>query len=748
MSEGNSQLVMGARCIEIAHTRISPFSSDGVDRFALSVDELVENFLQHRMYPVQLASTLDVEAVRLFHHWLQRAQRPFQPAEQPWVPVGRVGPLLVLGHIRLEANTLPFSLGTFQPVALRREDYEKQLAHVGTLLDGWHLRESTNADIAFGAGRFPATVVMPTDRRNAFSFLAQYFHRPRGEAALLDKFLADREAAELSLPSGYAAAAWFIRGEGAVAQPGILRLSEPTQRRLPEALRRRISAVFEIGRHLWCATSTLPPLEIEDRLYAELGEGWTVHWILRPSDQVVAAEIASSNESGSLAASKIVLPNSTTSRPSRQDVIESEERLIVLEEKDWQRFDPRHRESAAPESLWKWAVYKALQEGSTDLHVEPGVKTTRLRQRVDGLLEEILEVPTSVGEAMVYSLMTQVGLGSDKYRPIDGSFQIELNSKDASRSQTVRVRANAYPIRGTTQKIALRFLPRQGAVPPLETLLPAKPARYMSRAISRSEGLVLVCGPTGSGKTTTLFSALAALNRPDVNVTTLENPVEVLLEGVNQAEINDRRDVTWASLNRAFLRQDPDVGLIGEIRDEDTAKTILRAALTGHLVFGSLHTKSCATSIVRMTDLGADPNMLAESLILVVSQRLIRRLCAKCRGEATPTAEEQTLFLRHGLDVPARLSRVGRHAHDCEHCRGRGYRGRVAAVEVLPNVPAVRRMIEERVVSQAYDKWMKKHQLSTVFENALELAAQGLTTTSEALTLQDAWDSGDWGHLY
>jgi type II secretory ATPase GspE/PulE/Tfp pilus assembly ATPase PilB-like protein len=298
-----------------------------------------------------------------------------------------------------------------------------------------------------------------------------------------------------------------------------------------------------------------------------------------------------------------------------------------------------------------------------------------------------------------------------------------------------------------TQKIALRFLPRQGAVPPLESLLPPKPARYVSRAISRSEGLVLVCGPTGSGKTTTLFSALANLNRPDLNVTTLENPVEILLAGVNQAEVNDRRDVTWSSLNRAFLRQDPDVGLIGEIRDEDTAKTILRAALTGHLVFGSLHTKSCSTSIVRMTDLGADPNMLAESLILVVSQRLIRRVCEKCRDESAPNSEEKALFARHGVLVPEKLYKVGVHARDCEHCRGRGFRGRVAAVEVLPNVPAIRRKIEEHAVSQMYDEWMREHQMPTVFENALELATTGATTVSEALTLQDAWDGADWTHL-
>ena len=747
MNAGNLELMLTSRGVPKLAQIDLPSANDGVDGFVIGANEIVDGFMEHRMYPVQLASTLDVETVRLFYFWLKRSHHAFQPERLPWLPVARVGPVLLLGHVRIGLIAPPLSWGTFQPVLLRREDYDRHLAHVAALIESWTAHEPSSADLAFGAGRFPSTLVMPTDRHNALGFLLQYYHSTKGEAAVLENFITDRTASESALPLGYMAAEWFLRGEGAVVQPANLRFSEPTQRRLPEPLRKRATAVFELDRHLWCATASLPPLEIEDRLYAELGEGWTIHWLLRASDQAGLSDGNASAQSPGLGASKITLPTPAASRATKQDVIEAEERLIVLDDKDWQRFDPRHRDSAAPESLWKWAVFKALRDGSTDLHIEPGVHVTRLRHRVDGLLEEMLDVPTAVGEAMVYSLMTQVGLGSDKYRPIDGSFQIELVSRDSSRAQTVRVRASAYPIRGVTQKIALRFLPRQGAVPSLDHLLPSRPARYLTRAISRSEGLVLVCGPTGSGKTTTLFSALATLNRPDLNVTTLENPVEILLAGVNQAEINERREVTWANLNRAFLRQDPDVGLIGEIRDEDTAQTILRAALTGHLVFGSLHTKSCSTSIVRMTDLGAEPNMLAESLILVVSQRLVRRVCEKCRGEYEPDAEEKALFARHGVALPERLWRMGPHARDCNHCRGRGYRGRAAAVEVLPNVPAIRRKIEGRAGSQEYDEWMRAHQLPTVFENALELTAAGITTVSEALILQDAWEGADWAHL-
>lgn len=720
----------------------------GYDGFLLGEEEILDRFATHRMYPMPLAATIDPDAAWLLAAWLSTNRGRFDPQALPWVPVGAVGPLLVLGHLDVGIQPPPLPWGLFQPVCLRREDYERQLAAAAVLLDARLTDDRCwQSAVTGGVGRFPETLVVPTDRRNALKFISEYFLHRRADFGLWCSAIEADEPADAQLPPGYPAALWFLLHNDGVVQPGAVRLSDTLQRRLPDTLRKRLLAISEVGSHLWCAAPCLPQAEAEDRLYAELGEGWTVHWLLRPQDDAPLRSVPAPATQAGAAPAKIVLPGTPALRVGREDVVEAEERLILLEEKEWGRFDPRVREASEPESLWRWAVYKALVEGATDLHLEPGPTVTRVRQRVDGLLEEILEVPSAVGEAMVYSLMTQVGLGTDKYRPCDGSFQVELIGRVSSRRQTVRVRANAYPVRGVAQKIALRFLPRQGAAPSLDLLLAGVGSRYLSRAISRPEGLILVCGPTGSGKTTTIFAALSLLNRPDLNVTTLENPVEILLEGTNQAEVNPRRDVTWETLNRAFLRQDPDVGLIGEIRDEDTARTLLRAALTGHLVFGSLHTKSCASSIVRMTDLGADAALLAETLILVVSQRLIRRVCPKCRCEHEPNESERALFTAHHLPVPAVLHRAGGASSDCDHCRGRGYRGRVAAVEVLPNTDSVRRLVEACAPAQAIAAWMKERGLQTVFENALQLAASGVTTVAEALTLQDAWEGLEWEHL-
>lgn len=724
----------------------------GLEGFALSDGEILELWRTFRMYPVALSASLDAEAASLLAGWLRKSGRCFAAEALPWVPVAVVGPVLLLGHVDPSLLAPPLPWGTFQPVTLRVDDYERVLdACAGPM--GEHMDAGSRVARGWGpgVGRFPDPLVLPTGRENALGFLREYYLHSRSRIRQLDEALAQHRGDEGALPEGYAAAIRFLVEERALVHMPSCFLRSQDQEPLPEVLRRRISVVTRLGTHLWCAAPTLPQSEAEDRLYAELGEGWLVHWLLRAGNERTSGVSAVSTAAappGSAAPFKIVLPAGAGGRTEKSDVVEAEERLILLEEKDWCRFDPRHRDSGEPENLWKWAVYKAVIDGATDLHLEPGASCTRVRQRVDGLLEEVLQVSAAVGEAMVYSLMTQVGLGSDKYRPADGSFQVEVLAKVNSRRQSVRVRANAYPVRGVTQKLALRFLPRQGAVPELAVLLPPGPTRFMQRAISRPEGLVLVCGPTGSGKTTTLFSALSGLNRPDVNVTTLENPVEILLDGTNQAEVNERRDVTWASLNRALLRQDPDVGLIGEIRDEDTARTILRAALTGHLVFGSLHTKSCPTSIVRLIDLGAERNMLAESLLLVECQRLIRRLCPQCRRQSELPSAHRALFERHNLPVPPLVYARGEHAERCEACRGRGYRGRIAAAEVLPNVPEVRGLIESAATSQAYLAWMRAHHLPTVFENALELVATGATSVEEALTLQDAWEGDEWHQLY
>jgi len=712
--------------------------------FHLNSSEIFEYYRTHRMYPVRLASALDTDGVLLYAAWAASAGFTFNPRETPWVPVGRVGPVLVLGQVGPLPRNPPLPWGTFQPVLLSGEDYQRQLAHVTLVMEGRSPNEEQwRGILGGGAGRFPDKLVVPTERTSALRFLVEYYLHRKEEKESLAGCLKENVSDE-SLPAGYSAAWRFLVGDYGVVPVGTLRLEPADQKHIPEPLRKKLSIVQAIDRHLWITAPSLPQSEAEDRMYAELGEGWTLHWLLR-----------SAEESGGRAplipplptqSTKVIISALGSTRTPFLDTKAEEiaEREIVLEERKWEPFDFRQRD-AQPDDYWRAALFKAVDAGSTDLHFEPGVGMGLVRYRMDGLLEEMVELPADVCEAMVNSLMTQTGLGSDRYRPKDGSFTVRVIGKTPARNREVRVRSNAYPVRGTTQKIALRLLAKQDEVPQMETLLPPTAYAFMNRAISRPEGLILVCGPTGSGKTTTIFSCLAELNRPEYNITTLENPVEYVIPRINQGEVNEARQVTWEDLNTAFLRQDPDVGLIGEIRDAETARTVLRLANTGHLVFGSLHTKSCPTSVIRMLDLGASALMLSEALLLVQSQRLVRRVCPRCYKETETTTIEKELYARHSLEIPKSLRRAD--CKGCEECRKRGYRGRIAAAEILPNAPDVRVMIEKNAPSREYLQWMEDRGLRTVFENALELAAAGKTTIEEALTLQDAWDGKDWDKL-
>ena len=261
------------------------------------------------------------------------------------------------------------------------------------------------------------------------------------------------------------------------------------------------------------------------------------------------------------------------------------------------------------------------------------------------------------------------------------------------------------------------------------------------RAGECSQGLVLLCGPTGSGKTTTVFSALSELNHPDRNIMTLEDPVEYELEGVNQAELDLHRGVGWESLLKGFLRQDPDVGLIGEIRDLETATTAIRQALTGHVVFATLHTMSCARTVERLLDMGVNGDVLASALSLVVSQRLVRRLCLNCRTPRGLGEKEMQCFRAHKLVVPGRLWNAS-HA-GCPACK-QGYKGRVAAVEMLPVTRDVSGLIESRSRSRDYESWMTANCFYTVFESALMLAAEGITSMEEAEEWKPVWEDFDF----
>ncbi len=686
------------------------------------------------VYPVQLAERpMTAELLVLYLRWMAReGWDPFADGE-PWVPVGACGPVLVLGHFRPMEVAPPLPAWCFQPVRLGVEDYQSRLEETQAACreGGPEGRVGAGCRRSPG-GRFPERFIRPIGPRAALQFLLEYFPHEPGEEGRLRERLGNGAGEEGRLPEGYEAAVDFVLARGPVADLAGLVLPEPEKAGCPAALPAGLSLVAAQGRSLWVAATRGDPGQAGDRLLNELGDGWRVR-VLRTA---VRADGGAAGPAVGGGRSRIVIENRIQAAPRRGaegftpgEIVIGEAQVAELE-----AYDPR-RPDRDPAKVFLRELSAAVACGASDLHIEPGVEGARIRARVDGVMEEWLEMGAAFGQSVVGAAKELTGLPSERFLPQDGSCTI-LHA-----GAVVGARVSSYPIRKRGQKLVLRLLPRRGRVPALGELLPAWQARLMMRAASSPQGLILVCGPTGSGKTTTLFSVLAALNAPTRNIMTMEDPIEYELEGLNQAELDPHRGVSWDMLLKGFLRQDPDAGLIGEVRDRETAETAVRQALTGHVVFATLHTLSCARTLERLVDMGVNPDMLASALTLVESQRLVRRLCPRCRVERRAGQAEQELFRRHSMRCPE--THWVPSPQGCPQCR-RGYKGRVAAVEVLPVVDEVVRLVEQRARSRAFEEWMAAEGLPNVFQAALQLVAEGASSLEEALEWQSVWGDFDW----
>lgn len=386
--------------------------------------------------------------------------------------------------------------------------------------------------------------------------------------------------------------------------------------------------------------------------------------------------------------------------------------------------EPFITEDAPPESDLSTAAQiadeifqRGISLGATDIHIEPTASAVRVRYRLDG----ILRPGPSYAKALQPPLLTRIkvmsGLNIAESRlPQDGRMRVRYSERE------IELRISTFPtLHG--EDLVLRVLDRNQVGLQLEKVgLDEEDMTTLRDALKRPLGLVLISGPTGSGKTTTLYAALSELNTGERCIITLEDPVEYEVEGIRQAQVNARAGLTFASGLRSMLRHDPDVILVGEIRDPDTAQIALSAAMTGHLVLSTIHTNSAAASIPRLIDMGAEPFALASSLHLAVAQRLVRVLCPQCR---VPTDVPPAVRRRFGLD-DAQIYRAG----GCERCGGTGYRGRVAVFEMLPVTESVATAIHE---SRSADEIQRLAARPTLLQAGLEKVRQGVTTLEELL---------------
>ena len=369
-------------------------------------------------------------------------------------------------------------------------------------------------------------------------------------------------------------------------------------------------------------------------------------------------------------------------------------------------------------------ISRAVNERASDLHIEPGERDLRVRFRIDGVLHEIMSTPRSVSGAVVSRLKIMADLDIAERRvPQDGRVSLRV----AGRQIDLRV-ATLPTIYG--EKVVLRILDKEDAVLDLKALgfLPYSMARF-EKSYTKPYGAILVTGPTGSGKTTTLYSALNILNHPDRHIITVEDPVEYRLPGVVQVQVNRKAGLQFATVLKSILRSDPDVVLVGEVRDTETAKIAVEAALTGHLVLTTLHTNDAASSVNRLVDMGVEPYLVASALDSILAQRLARRLCDRCK-ESKPASPE--IITQMGLDPesgPVTLYQ----AVGCKSCSDTGYRGRVSINEVLLVSEEIQRMAVERRPSDEIKHLAVEQGMKTLRQDGMEKVKLGMTTLEEVL---------------
>ena len=366
---------------------------------------------------------------------------------------------------------------------------------------------------------------------------------------------------------------------------------------------------------------------------------------------------------------------------------------------------------------------QAVKSQASDIHIEPYQKHLQVRFRLDGVLHNVLSPPRRLHAAIVSRIKVMARLDiAEKRLPQDGRTEVKIGER------LVDVRVSCLPT-AFGERVVLRLLEKSGKLLSMEEIgLTAAALAEMKRLLHLSHGIILVTGPTGSGKTTSLYAALSSINSPDKNILTIEDPIEYQLDGIGQMQVNPKINLTFASGLRSMVRQDPDVILVGEIRDRETADIAIHAALTGHLVFSTLHTNDSASAVTRLTDMGIEPFLVSTAVQAIIAQRLVRLLCPHCK-EAYEPEEAQWAELRSSREVAGPIFR----ADGCEKCLETGYRGRTGIYEFLLLSEAIKGLVLKTSDANQINKVARAEGMANLREDGINKVTEGRTTISEVL---------------
>ena len=411
--------------------------------------------------------------------------------------------------------------------------------------------------------------------------------------------------------------------------------------------------------------------------------------------------------------------------------IEQETAQYNQEESLWSQVEKELQDSSGNVAKFVYKIITdAIDAKASDIHIEPRIGYYVVRVRSDGILKKVLEIPGSIEQAVItrFKVLARMNIAEHR-RPQDGTFSIKYNDR------MYDFRINTLPVSGK-EKVVIRILA------PAVSLKASGDKMVIAGAeeddinkihdmVQCPNGIILTSGPTGSGKTTTLYTILKSLNKEDVNITTIEDPIEIKLEGINQSQVNPKADITFASCMRAILRQDPDIILIGEIRDFETLEVAISAALTGHLVLSTVHTNSAAATVTRLIEMGAKDYLVSSTLTGVIAQRLVRRLCDHCKEAYIPT-EEEAKHISNNPKIQQELVKTKLYRKKgCKECGYLGYTGRLGIYEIMPITREIKKLIAQGAHDIEIEEAAVAAGMKTLSSSCLNHILQGNTTTSE-----------------
>ncbi len=623
----------------------------------VNIEELA---VQMDIVPVTLArSTCSIPAENLLR---QLGQNPRIP--DPWVPVGTIGPLIIMGHYKMDCADF-WGIPEFLvvPIAIDAVQYDAILKDLYGRIGAKPL--SDNNPIR----NLPAPP--RGDVKEVTKWFATHYPLTGEEKEKYTKLIEENDTKPWNtlddvkfLPRHYGAAMIRIATMQKVFNPE----EAPSQSVFPEALLEKHTCypVYCGKQHVYLLATSQSIYAFEDEWFSTGSD--PVKFVAVLADPAAIRAAIARNRSKS---ARDVGPQQQVGELTFSDT----QQIVEIDPLDMARINPSNPNTSA-EQLVQWAIYRALTSRASDLHIEKFYNTARFRARIDGELVVLHSCSEESLPRYIAMVKNWANLGQERQTCQDGRFAMRIGQR------RVDVRVAAVPHRKEFQKLIMRFLDKQDGIKQLSELnLGPRQTGIIKSVMGRDQGLVLVTGPTGSGKTTTLYAFLNSINEDNINIQTIEDPIEYEIEGINQTQTDSIHGLTFANGLRALLRADPDVILIGESRDGETAGAAINAALTGHLVLTTLHANDSLRAVSRILSMGVEPYLLGDSLAMSQAQRLVRRLCQYCKHPITANQEVQEFLYYQGIITePLRdpiYQKVG-----CEECNNTGYMGRIALMEM------------------------------------------------------------------